>query len=97
MSQRKGEKFFPAVEEFGRRAVSIPAFLLLFFSFFAIIGSAQLKSDHGWLWQNPLPQGNSLYSIHFAPDHETGFAVGDDRTILKTEDGGFTWKIGFAR
>jgi hypothetical protein len=22
----------------------------------------------GWQWQNPLPQGNSINSIRFAPD-----------------------------
>src|SRR3954465_3061500 len=53
---------------------------------------AQLRSDRGWVWQNPLPQGNALYSIHFAPDKLTGFAVGDDRAILRTTDGGFTWE-----
>ena len=45
----------------------------------------------GWTWQNPLPQGNPLYSIHFAPDKETGFAVGSDGTIIRTVDGGFSW------
>src|SRR4051794_20953275 len=53
---------------------------------------SQLRSDRGWVWQNPLPQGNALYSIHFAPDKLTGFAVGDDRAILRTLDGGFTWE-----
>ncbi|MEP6849003.1 MAG: hypothetical protein ABI999_09110, partial [Acidobacteriota bacterium] len=43
----------------------------------------------GWVWQNPLPQGNPLNSISFARDKETGFAVGSDDTILHTEDGGF--------
>src|SRR5689334_23140208 len=57
---------------------------------------SQLKSDHGWLWQNPMPQGNTLYSINFASDNLTGFAVGDDRTILRTEDGGFTWQNQFS-
>ena len=72
-----------------------PLFLFSLF-LFAITATAQLKSDHGWLWQNPLPQGNTLYSIHFASDNLTGFAVGDDRTILRTEDGGFTWQNQFS-
>ncbi|MEP7076656.1 MAG: hypothetical protein ABI878_12695, partial [Acidobacteriota bacterium] len=38
----------------------------------------------GWVWQNPLPQGNPLNSISFARDKETGFAVGSDDTILHT-------------
>lgn len=41
----------------------------------------------GWVWQNPLPQGNPLYSIHFAKDKQNGFAVGSDNTILRTRDG----------
>ena len=53
---------------------------------------AQLRSDRGWVWQNPLPQGNALYSIHFASDKLNGFAVGDDHAILRTTDGGFTWE-----
>src|SRR6476660_5980490 len=54
--------------------------------------SAQSAGSTGWAWQNPLPQGNSLYSIHFAPDRLTGLAVGADGTILRTLDGGFTWQ-----
>ena len=43
-----------------------------------------------WTWQNPLPQGNSLQSVHF-PDAETGYAAGDVGTVMKTTDGGLTW------
>ena len=50
------------------------------------------RTGLGWAWQNPLPQGNPLYSIHFAKDKETGFAVGSDSTILRTDDGGFHWQ-----
>src|SRR6185369_17016587 len=52
----------------------------------------QLRSGLGWTWQNPLPQGNPLYSIHFAKDKLTGFAVGSDNTILATTNGGFSWR-----
>ncbi|UCD56149.1 MAG: hypothetical protein JSV16_09930, partial [Candidatus Hydrogenedentota bacterium] len=44
----------------------------------------------GWVWQNPLPQGNTLRSVCFA-DANTGTAVGDCGTILRTTDGGATW------
>jgi photosystem II stability/assembly factor-like uncharacterized protein len=54
--------------------------------------SAQKQGSLGWVWQNPLPQGNSLYSIHFAKDKENGFAVGAENTILRTENGGFRWQ-----
>ena len=54
------------------------------------------RSGKGWVWQNPSPQGNSLFSIHFAKDKETGFAVGSDNTILKTQNGGFSWQRQFS-
>src|SRR5690349_24953597 len=70
-----------------RLAVSAVICLLLSVSTFA-----QLRSGQGWVWQNPLPQGNPLNSIHFAKDKLSGFAVGSDNTILRTQDGGFTWQ-----
>ena len=45
-----------------------------------------------WRWQNPLPQGNGLYSVCFT-NSVTGYAVGDAGTILKTTDGGLNWTI----
>jgi photosystem II stability/assembly factor-like uncharacterized protein len=43
----------------------------------------------GWLWGNPLPQGNTLRAMAFSGT--TGYAVGDFGTLLKTTDGGDTW------
>ncbi len=43
----------------------------------------------GWLWGNPLPQGNTLRAMAFAGT--TGYAVGDFGTLLKTTDAGDTW------
>lgn len=43
-----------------------------------------------WEWQNPLPQGNSLYDVEFVND-DLGWAVGLSGTLLKTSDGGATW------
>ncbi len=45
----------------------------------------------GWLWGNPLPQGNTLHDIAFVPGTTTGYAVGDFGTIVKTTDAGVTW------
>jgi len=45
-----------------------------------------------WLWQNPLPQGNSLNAVSFI-DTLTATAVGDAGTILRTTDGGITWLL----
>ena len=59
------------------------------------IAFAQLRSMQGWVWQNPQPQGNTLFSIHFAKDKELGYAVGADMTVLRTDDGGFSWRREF--
>ena len=44
----------------------------------------------GWFWQNPLPQGNSLFGVSFT-DANTGTAVGQSGTILRTTNRGATW------
>ncbi|MBU0691429.1 hypothetical protein KKC97_14315 [bacterium] len=44
-----------------------------------------------WEWQNPLPQGNSLYDVEFVTD-EIGWAAGLHGTLLRTSDGGETWE-----
>src|SRR5947208_7679638 len=45
-----------------------------------------------WIWQNPLPQGNTLYGVSFT-DANTGTATGDNGTIVRTTDGGDSWSI----
>jgi photosystem II stability/assembly factor-like uncharacterized protein len=45
-----------------------------------------------WSWQNPSPQGNTLKDVHFI-DAETGFAVGEWGTVVRTVDGGTTWQL----
>jgi photosystem II stability/assembly factor-like uncharacterized protein len=44
-----------------------------------------------FFWQNLLPQGNDLQDIAVV-DSRTAIAVGDTGTILKTTDGGATWR-----
>ena len=39
-----------------------------------------------------VPTRNTLTSVTFL-DNKTGFAVGHDATILKTEDGGLNWSL----
>lgn len=41
----------------------------------------------GWFWRNPIPTGNTLFGVSFV-DANTGTAVGDSGTILRTTDGG---------
>jgi photosystem II stability/assembly factor-like uncharacterized protein len=43
----------------------------------------------GWLWGNPLPQGNTLRAMQFSGTN--GYAAGDFGTLLKTGDGGASW------
>src|ERR1051325_4935340 len=49
-------------------------------------------SSGQWVWQNPLPQGNTLQDFSFI-DTNNGFAVGARGTILRTTDGGNNWDI----
>ena len=50
------------------------------------------SSSGQWVWQNPLPQGNTLQDFSFI-DTTNGFAVGARGTILRTTDGGNNWDI----
>ena len=43
-----------------------------------------------WLWQNPRPQGATLYDVEFTTDL-VGWAVGGAGTFMRTTDGGATW------
>ena len=64
---------------------------------FLLIAAAPLITNaqdpfRGWQWQNPLPQGNSINSIRFAPDKKRGWAVGANGVVLTTNNGGFEWE-----
>jgi photosystem II stability/assembly factor-like uncharacterized protein len=68
-----------------------------------IVGSKALlltSTDHGHSWiqqtlkERPgskLFQDRDLYSIRFAPDGNTAWIVGEEGTILHSDDGGKTW------
>lgn len=43
-----------------------------------------------FIWQQPLPQGNPVKAIDFLSD-TLGWAVGDNGTVIRTDDGGFSW------
>ena len=45
-----------------------------------------------WQWQNPLPQGNSLYSLQYVNENLV-WASGATGTLLKSSDGGDTWEF----
>ena len=46
-------------------------------------------SQSGWQWGNPTPQGNTIRAMDFIAGR--GYAIGDDGTALRTDDGGATW------
>src|ERR671910_2237012 len=46
-------------------------------------------SQSGWQWGNPTPQGNTIRAMDFSGGR--GYAIGDDGTALRTDDGGETW------
>lgn len=54
------------------------------------LASPGQAEDYSFYWANPLPQGNALYSLAFE-DGQTGLAVGDRGTVLRTTDRGQTW------
>ena len=68
-----------------------------------VVGSKALllvSTDHGktWIQQtlkeregSDLFQDRDLYSIRFAPDGKSGWIVGEEGTVLHTDDGGQTW------
>lgn len=50
-----------------------------------------LISQKNWEWQNPFPQGNHLRGSA-SPAKDVIIMVGDNGTILKSVNGGITWK-----
>jgi photosystem II stability/assembly factor-like uncharacterized protein len=51
--------------------------------------AAVLAGGTGWVWANPLPQGDDLDAIAFSGAR--GIAAGADGLILRTEDAGASW------
>ncbi|MBI5217175.1 MAG: T9SS type A sorting domain-containing protein [Ignavibacteriae bacterium] len=66
---------------------NILSFILLFLSI-----TVTLFGQSGWEWQNPLPQGNSLYDCFIRNQNEV-IVVGSSGTIMKSTDGGSSWDI----
>jgi hypothetical protein len=62
--------------------------LMLFIASFFL--SRNVFSQQNWVWQNPLPTGNTLTAVTFT-DEKTGWAVGGYGTIIHTSDG-ITWE-----
>lgn len=63
--------------------------IAFFVLFFCSIGYAA-----EWVWQHPLPQGNTLWKISFYNEWY-GYAVGEYGTIMFTSNKGATWEIQY--
>ena len=63
----------------------------VFLLFIALIFSTSLHAQQNWRWQNPLPSGNQINDSD-SPTKDIVLMVGDAGTILKSIDGGQTWK-----
>ncbi len=57
-----------------------------------IIVSSNLLAQ-GWQWQNPLPQGNPISSLMYLNKDVVWASVSGGGTLLKSTDGGETWKV----
>ena len=60
---------------------------------FLLLGTAllPLQAQVGWIWQNPLPQGNTLNAIQRAGGSRF-FAAGKFGAIIRSDDEGLTWQ-----
>lgn len=65
---------------------------LIYLSILSLLIATNIYPQSGWFWQNPLPQGNDLRSISFL-NSNTGFAVGNFGSIIKTTNIGETWSL----
>ncbi len=63
------------------------------FLFFLLLINTYLFAGE-WNWQNPKPQGNTLWKIAFYNEWY-GYAVGDYGTIMFTNDKGISWEIQY--
>lgn len=63
-------------------------FLLCSLTLFTLCGKLVAQTD--WEWQNPLPQGNYLWSVTMI-DTDNIVTVGGAGLVMKTTDDGETW------
>jgi photosystem II stability/assembly factor-like uncharacterized protein len=58
---------------------------------FTYAGAIYTTADGGLTWTRQHLAGPLLHGLHFAPDGQTGLAVGDRGAVWRTEDGGLRW------
>lgn len=59
---------------------------------YKIIFAVNAFPDAKWQWIEPFPSGNFLRSVFFL-NESTGFAAGNQGTIIKTTDSGMRWHL----
>ena len=55
-------------------------------------GDIYRTTDGGATWERHFAAETALFNLHFT-DTETGWVVGDRRSVLRTADGGETWDL----
>lgn len=70
----------------------VAAGLLILGAVPALAQTQSIDARSGWVWQNPVPQGNNLNSV-FMLDSQNIFAVGNGGRFMKSSDGGATWTV----
>src|SRR3954453_19803648 len=73
-----------------RLALEAAAALLIVAACITSASAEVTVGQSGWNWGNPQPQGHTLNAIEFAG--QRGYAVGDFGTLLRTDDGGASWR-----
>ena len=63
----------------------------LFTVILSIILNLSVFAQSGWVWKNPLPQGNEISDIQFL-NSTTGYASTFGCSLMKTTDAGLTWQ-----
>ena len=63
---------------------------ILFGIVFILLCANICYSQSGWVWQNPVPTGQTLYACNFI-NLQSGWVGGDNGTLLKTTNSGLNW------
>jgi len=58
------------------------------FVIFAMFAGMSLNAQ--WVWQNPIPHSNSIYSVYFL-NKFTGWCAGSSGSLMRTTNGGNNW------
>ena len=57
-----------------------------------LLTAANVNSQDGWFWLNPLPQGNWYTDVEFTTNN-TVYISAAGNTLMKSTDGGITFSV----